>query len=69
MLRYYLEWSKWEDISHIALSILYFYIFYKFAVDPSTRKFSNILLFTLITSVDVVIHKLINISNSATEMK
>jgi len=65
-LKNFYEWSKWEGIMHNLLLLLVIYIMYLFFVNKHERTLSNILLFTIIISVDTVIHQLINIRNQKT---
>ena len=59
-LKNFYEWSKWEGLMHNLLLLLVIYIMYLFAVNKSERTLPNILLFTIIISVDTVIHQIIN---------
>ena len=67
MLRNYIknfyEWSKWEGIMHNLLLLLVIYIMYLFFVNKKERTLTNILLFTIIISIDTLIHQNINIRN------
>jgi hypothetical protein len=65
-LKNFYEWSKWEGLMHNLLLLLVIYIMYLFAVNKSERTLPNILLFTIIISVDTVIHQIINIRNQTT---
>ena len=57
------EWSKWEGIMHNFLLFLVIYILYLFFVNKQERTLTNILLFTIIISIDLLIHQKINIRN------
>ena len=57
------EWSKWEGIMHNILLLLVIYILYIFFVNKKERTLLNILLFTIIISIDTLIHQNINIRN------
>ena len=67
MLRNYIknfyEWPKWEGIMHNILLLLVIYIVYLFFVNKKERTLPNILLFTIIISIDTLIHQNINIRN------
>ena len=65
-LKNFYEWSKWEGLMHNLLLLLVIYIMYLFVVNKHERTLSNILLFTIIISVDTVIHQIINIRNQKT---
>jgi len=62
VLKKFYEWSKWEGIMHNVLLLLIIYIMYSF-FDKKERTLSNILLFTIIISIDTLIHQNINIRN------
>ena len=66
ILKNFYEWGKWEGLMHHFLLLLVIYIMYLFAVNKSERTLPNILLFTIIISVDTVIHQIINIRNQTT---
>ena len=70
MLRNYIknfyEWSKWEGIMHNILLLLVIYILYLFIVNKQERTLTNILLFTIIISIDTLLHQNINIRNRKT---
>jgi len=65
-LKNFYEWSKWEGLMHNLLLLLVIYIMYLFVVNKHERTLPNILLFTIIISVDTVIHQIINIRNQKT---
>ena len=58
------EWPKWEGIMHNLLLSLIIYIIYLFTINNKERTLNNILLFTIIISVDTLIHQNINIRNN-----
>ena len=60
------EWSIWEGIMHNLLFLLIIYITYLLVVNKKERTLTNILLFTIIISIDTLIHQNINIRNHAT---
>ena len=62
-LKNFYEWVKWEGIMHNILLLLVIYIIYLFFVHKKDRTLTNILLFTIIISVDTLIHQIINIRN------
>jgi len=62
-LKNFYEWSKWEGIMHNILLLLVIYILYLFFVNKKERTLPNILLFTIIISIDTLIHQNINIRN------
>ena len=62
-LKKFYEWSKWEGITHNILLLLVIYILYIFFVNKKERTLLNILLFTIIISIDTLIHQNINIRN------
>ena len=57
------EWSNWEGIMHNLLFLLIIYITYLLVVNKKERTLTNILLFTIIISIDTLIHQNINIRN------
>lgn len=68
MLNYYLEtfyeWEKWTGIMHNVLLLLIIYIIYLFITNNDDRNMTNILLFTIIIAIDILIHQNINIRNN-----
>ncbi len=64
MLRDFYEWQNWEGIMHNVLCFLIFYSIYLFIVNKRERTITNILLFTIIISIDTLIHQGINIRNN-----
>ena len=65
-LKNFYEWTKWEGIMHNILLLLFIYIIYLFFVNKKERTLTNILLFTIIISIDTLIHQNINIRNNKT---
>ena len=63
ILKKFYEWSKLEGIMHNILLLLVIYILYIFFVNKKERTLLNILLFTIIISIDTLIHQNINIRN------
>jgi len=63
ILKNFYEWGKWEGIMHNVLLLLLIYIIYVFFVNKKERTLTNILLFTIIISIDTLIHQIINIRN------
>jgi len=63
-LKYFYEWPKWEGIMHNILLLLLIYIIYYLCVNKKERTITNILLFTIIISMDTLIHQNINIRNN-----
>jgi len=66
ILKKFYEWSKWEGIMHNILLLLVIYILYLFIVNKQERTLTNILLFTIIISIDTLLHQKINIRNRET---
>lgn len=54
------EWSSWEIISHLFLILLNVYILYMFVLVPETRTMTNVLLYTIVVAISVIIHQRIN---------
>ena len=52
ILKKFYEWSKWKGIMHNILLLLVIYILYIFFVNKKERTLLNILLFTIIISID-----------------
>ena len=63
ILKNFYEWSKWEGIMHNILLLLIIYIIYSLFVNKKERTLTNILLFTIIISIDTLLHQNINIRN------
>ena len=63
ILKKFYEWPKWEGIMHNLLFSLVIYILYLFFVNKQERTLTNILLFTIIISIDTLLHQNINIRN------
>ena len=66
ILKNFYEWGKWEGLMHNFLLLLIIYTMYLFVVNKQDRTLTNILLFTIIISVDTVIHQIMNIRNQKT---
>ena len=66
ILKNFYEWSKWEGIMHNFLLLLVIYILYLFIVTKQERTLTNILLFTIIISIDTLLHQNINIRDRKT---
>ena len=64
LLKKFYEWEKWEGIMHSVLLILIIYIMYLFVVNKKERTINNLLLFTIIISIDILIHQNINMRNN-----
>ena len=62
-IKQFYEWEKWEGMMHNFLLLLVIYIIYLFIVDKQNRTTPNILLFTIIIAIDVLIHQNINLKN------
>ena len=62
-LKNFYECPKWEGIMHNILLLLVIYILYLFIVNKQERTLTNILLFTIIISIDTLLHQNINIRN------
>lgn len=56
--------QHWEGISHYLLLALIIYVIYTFFTKKNSRTISNILLFTVVIAVDILIHQNINIRNN-----
>jgi len=52
-LKNFYEWSKWEGIMHNFLLLLVIYVMYLFFVNKKDRTLTNILLFTIIISMEI----------------
>jgi len=63
ILKKFYEWPKWEGLMHNLLFSLVIYILYLFFVNKQERTLTNILLFTIIISIDTLLHQNINIRN------
>jgi hypothetical protein len=67
-LKHFYEWDKWYILMHNILFLLLIYIMYMFFVNKQERTLTNILLFTIIISIDTLIHQIINIRNHNTSV-
>ena len=63
ILKKFYEWPKWEGILHNLLFSLVIYILYVFIDNKKERTLTNMLLFTIIISIDTLLHQNINIRN------
>jgi len=66
MLKNFYEWEKWPGIMHNILFSLVIYIIYIFIINKEERTLLNILLFSIIIGIDIIIHQIINIRNQKT---
>jgi len=66
ILKNFYEWENWTGIMHNFLFILVIYIIYLFIVNKKERTMINILLFSIIIGIDIIIHQIINIRNNKT---
>ena len=64
LIKTFYEWEKWEGILHNILFMLNIYIIFLFIINKKNRTITNILLFTIIISIDTLIHQIINIRNN-----
>lgn len=63
VLSNFYEWNKWESIMHHLLLLLIIYIVFVFLVNKKSRNLTNIILFTIVIAIEVIIHHLINVKN------
>ena len=63
VLSNFYEWNKWESIMHHLLLLLIIYIVFVFLVNKKSRNLTNIILFTIVVAIEVIIHHLINVKN------
>jgi len=63
MVNNFYEWENWSIIMHNILFALIIYIIYVLIINNKERKFINILLFTNIIGLTVIIHEIINLKN------
>jgi len=66
MLKNFYEWEKWPGIMHNILFLLLIYIIYIFIINKEERTLINILLFSIIIGIDIIIHQIINMRNKKT---
>lgn len=59
-IKYLFEWPEWESISHMALVLLYLYVFYIVISDVNVINLQNILMFMIVVALDTLIHQNIN---------
>ena len=64
MLKNFYEWVEWESIMHTLLFILIIYVLQKMYRNPAELTTTNILLLTVVLSVDLLVHQNINIRNN-----
>ena len=65
-LKNFYEWEKWPGIMHNILFLLLIYIIYLFIINRKERTILNMLLLSIIISIDIIIHQIINIRNQKT---
>ena len=63
-LKTFYEWNKWPGIMHNILFLLIVYIIYVLITNKHERKLKNILLFTIVIGIDIIIHQIINYKNN-----
>ena len=66
ILKDFYEWGKWPGIMHNILFLLLIYIIYVFIAHSQERNTTNLLLFSIILGIDIIIHQIINIRNQKT---
>ena len=64
IMKKFYEWPKWEGIMHNILFLLILYIIYLLIFNKKERTLTNILLFTIVISIDTLLHQNINIRNN-----
>ena len=62
-IKQFYEWEKWPGLMHHILFLLAIYIIYIFIVNPKERTMLNMLLFSILLGIDIIIHQIINIRN------
>ena len=63
-LKTFYEWNKWPGKMHNILFLLIIYIIYVLITNKHERKLKNILLFTIVIGIDIIIHQIINYKNN-----
>lgn len=64
ILKTFYEWNKWPGLMHNILLLLIIYIIYVLITNKHERKLKNILLFTIVIGIDIIIHQIINYKNN-----
>jgi len=64
MIKRFYEWENWPGIMHHFLFILVIYISYNLIITRKERTLTNLLLFSIILGIDIIIHQIINIRNN-----
>jgi hypothetical protein len=64
MIKQFYEWENWPGIMHHFLLILVIYISYNLIITRKERTLTNLLLFSIVLGIDVIIHQIINMRNN-----
>jgi hypothetical protein len=64
MIKEFYEWENWTGIMHHLLLLLIVYISYNLIIARKERTLTNILLFSIILGIDIIIHQIINLRNN-----
>jgi hypothetical protein len=63
-LKNFYEWEKWPGIMHNVLFLLILTIIYVFATNDRERTMPNLLMFSIVIGIDIIIHQIMNIRNN-----
>ena len=61
-----IEWGPWENIAHVIVVLLFFYVSYLIVVNPIERTVTNWILLLIALAVSVQIHQNINVRKMMT---
>ncbi len=64
ILQTFYEWPEWESIMHSLLFLLTMYILFMMYVNRKEITVTNMLLFAIIISIDILVHQNINNRNN-----
>jgi len=64
MIQQFYEWENWPGVMHHFLLLLVIYISYTLIITRKERTLTNLLLFSIVLGIDVIIHQIINIRNN-----
>ena len=64
MIKQFYEWENWPGIMHHFLLLLVIFISYNLIITRKERTLNNLLLFSIVLGIDVIIHQIINIRNN-----
>ncbi len=64
LLKNFFEWSELEVMLHILALFFSTYAIYLFYINRQNRTINSVLLFSILFSIDILVHQNINIRNN-----